>query len=133
LWTASVDKDGYGQIGSDFKPRTMLKAHRVAWLLGKGVVPHGKCVLHRCDNPRCVRLSHLFLGSDQDNKDDMNKKHRNVFHTRNPALKLSVAQVRAIRRRRTAGDTLQAIASLYGVTQSTVSRIATGVRRADVR
>lgn len=44
---------------------------RVSWALEQGPIPDGKWVLHRCDNRRCVRPSHLFLGSSQDNVDDM--------------------------------------------------------------
>ena len=131
LWTASVDKDGYGQLGSDGNraSRTMLKAHRVSWELANGPIGGGLAVLHRCDNPPCVNPDHLFLGTNQDNIDDMNRKRRNVFHRRNPSLKLSNGQVDAIRTRRSNGERLSSIAEDFGVTQGTVSRIANGLRR----
>jgi HNH endonuclease len=51
-------------------------AHRVAWELFKGPIPPDKWVLHKCDNPKCVRPTHLFLGTAQDNTDDMLQKGR---------------------------------------------------------
>jgi hypothetical protein len=50
----------------------MEKAHRVAW----GDVPENMLVLHRCDNPPCVRRSHLFLGRHLENQQDKVAKGR---------------------------------------------------------
>jgi hypothetical protein len=33
-------------------------------------------ICHRCDNPRCVRLDHLFSGTASDNMQDANSKGR---------------------------------------------------------
>lgn len=129
LWTASTDKDGYGQIGEGPSGGTMLKAHRLSWEFVNGPVPPGQGVLHRCDNPPCVNPGHLFAGTDQDNKDDMNRKGRNAFQLHNPSRKLTDAQVLEIRRRRSSGELLTGIAKAFGVAASTVSRIAHGVRR----
>ena len=52
------------------------QAHRVAWFLKNGVIPDGMCVLHKCDNGRCVNPDHLFLGTQQDNIADMRRKCR---------------------------------------------------------
>ena len=52
------------------------KAHRIAWELVHGPVPEKFCVLHKCDNPPCINVDHLFLGTQQDNLADMNAKGR---------------------------------------------------------
>ncbi len=72
-WSAGCDNKGYGAVR--FNGRNE-KAHRIAWLYSFGVVPNTLCVLHRCDNPPCVRPSHLFLGTRADNNADMTRKGR---------------------------------------------------------
>lgn len=51
-------------------------AHRVSYLMKVGSVFTSDVVCHRCDNPSCVRPSHLFLGTQADNIDDMYDKGR---------------------------------------------------------
>lgn len=72
-WTASVSY--YGMIHADGR---MQNAHRIAWSMAHGPIPHGAWVLHRCDNRLCVRPDHLFLGDAQANVDDMVAKGRHV-------------------------------------------------------
>lgn len=79
-WTGSrtMAGRGYGTIG--IGGRSTL-AHRVSWEIKNGPIPdgpghHGVCVLHRCDNPPCVRPDHLFLGTQKDNVEDMDTKGR---------------------------------------------------------
>ena len=52
-------------------------AHRVAWVKARGEIPAGICVLHRCDNPPCINVDHLFLGTQIDNILDCSAKGRN--------------------------------------------------------
>lgn len=75
LWTKSVDNGGYGGIsinGKDFL------AHRFSWFLHNGAIPKKLWVLHTCDMPSCVNPDHLYLGTHQDNMDDMVKRGRST-------------------------------------------------------
>lgn len=72
VWTASRHPKGYGWFQEGVRLR---KAHQVAWFLERGHWPE-MCVLHRCDNPPCVRYSHLFEGTQADNVRDMIEKGR---------------------------------------------------------
>lgn len=67
-WPGAMKVVGYGKVrwhGAE------VYAHRKAWELINGAIPAGLYVLHRCDNPRCIRPAHLFLGTHLDNMKDM--------------------------------------------------------------
>lgn len=68
-----VTNRGYGvlKVGN-----TRDKAHRLAWIAAHGEIPQGFCVLHRCDNPKCINPTHLFLGTKGDNNRDRKNKGR---------------------------------------------------------
>ena len=77
-WTGTRTKRGYGQLGVSGKTKW---AHRVSWEINNGPIPDGLFVCHHCDNPPCVRPSHLFLGTHQDNMRDMAEKGRGHWKT----------------------------------------------------
>ncbi len=54
------------------------RAHRVSWELTFGSIPNEMCILHKCDNRKCVNPGHLFLGTVNDNNQDMIKKGRKI-------------------------------------------------------
>lgn len=60
---------GYGEFHGKY-------AHRESWRIFVGPIPHGLWVLHSCDNPGCVRPSHLWLGTSLDNNADRDAKGR---------------------------------------------------------
>lgn len=78
LWTGWKSPTGYGSIHSGGRRAAgrQKRTHRVSWELHYGDIPDGACVLHRCDNRACVRPDHLFIGSQQENIEDMRQKGR---------------------------------------------------------
>ena len=72
-WSGVLTKNGYGRTTHKDRP---ISAHRLSYLIFNGEIPAGMCVLHRCDNRRCVNPDHLFLGTHRDNMVDMKSKGR---------------------------------------------------------
>lgn len=72
-WLGNDQRMGYGSV---FFMGRRQGAHRVAYEIEHGPIPGGASICHRCDNPPCCRPSHLFLGTHQDNMDDMAAKGR---------------------------------------------------------
>jgi hypothetical protein len=65
-WTAGLTHNGYGRFKLNGKTR---RAHQVAWELWNGALFYGNRrsadleACHSCNNPRCVRPSHVSPGS----------------------------------------------------------------------
>lgn len=122
LWRGSRRR-AYGRM--EYQGGT-YSAHRLAYLLAYGSIPFPLFVLHRCDNPLCVRPDHLFVGTPSDNMCDKVSKGRQ-FRPRGEkngkSAKLTWKEVAEIRRKR-ASNTLQQLADEYGVTISNISAIA---------
>lgn len=74
-WRGGISGDGYGSCLIGGK---RLGAHRASYLIAHGDVPMGLCVCHHCDNPKCVRPDHLFIGTYKDNMQDAVNKGRFV-------------------------------------------------------
>ncbi len=111
---------GFGIAGKCYR------GNRVAWMLFHGAIPAGSHVLHRCDNRRCVRPDHLFLGTNKINCEDMTRKGRSRFGERNSNVRLSPDDVIAIRDTYSKGGITQAeLGKRYGVSQSTAHCVIT--------
>lgn len=121
-WNGSLTEGGYGYFW--YEGRTG-KAHRFSWEHYRGrKVPDGRCVLHRCHNPRCVNPKHLYLGTFLQNSIDRDKAER----TGN--TKLTVEQVLEARIMHSDGCahcgrkfSIAEIAEKYGVSYWTISMV----------
>ena len=124
LWTGTRMTNGYGVILDNGKP---VLAHRASYGLFRGAVPADMFVCHHCDNPPCVRLDHLSLGTQQDNMRDTVSRGRHVRGDRVGTAKLTEAAVLEILQRYgTGGVTQKALAAEFGVRQSQIQAIVNG-------
>lgn len=134
-WQGYIMPEGYGQIGIP-KKNGVITTHRAAWEVTNGAIPDGMFVCHKCDNRRCCRPAHLFLGTHADNMRDMDEKgrRRTLRGEERPAVKLSEAAVRDIKARhirgihparRTGASTLE-LATEYGICKQYVQDIVKG-------
>lgn len=77
LWMGGKNLKGYGNYGyKQNKKAKTARVHRLAYSQEVGPIPEGMCVLHKCDVRNCLRPEHLFIGTIQDNVDDMCRKGR---------------------------------------------------------
>lgn len=72
-WRGAISNKGYGVL--TFKGKQVL-VHRAMYELALGPIPTGLFVCHHCDNRKCLRPEHLFVGSQRDNIADMMSKGR---------------------------------------------------------
>jgi hypothetical protein len=132
-WTGALMGKGYGAINEGGRRGRMLHAHRVAWVLTRGPIPPGLFVCHHCDNMRCVRPDHLFVGTNSENMLDCSRKGRlgvrrsgcgrgvtrNAGESNIHAL-LTLADVATIR---ASNDTDKILGARFGVSWHTVRAV----------
>jgi len=130
-WTGAK-LNGYGKIGvptgATRKSWRARSAHRVSYELANGPITDGLFVCHRCDNPGCVRPDHLFLGTQKENIADMYSKGREsgcgVRGEGNPSARFEAKDAALLRYLADCGVRQHRLIPLFGVTRSTVSRVA---------
>jgi len=77
-WKGPKNQKGYGQIytkrlGKKGRPYLV---HRIVWEMFNGRLSDDLMVCHHCDNPKCINIKHLFVGTAKDNFDDAVRKGR---------------------------------------------------------
>lgn len=123
-WQKCKDEHGYGFISYRGK---QLKCHRVSWMVFKGDIPKDACVLHKCDNPKCINPDHLYLGNMKDNVRDMMERGRNGYGVmdgmKHPNAKFTDEDVLWIRKQTYTTHICQELADKFGVSFMSIWRI----------
>lgn len=126
-WTGGKNSDGYGHFHIK---RKSYRAHRISFELFVGPIPEGMYVCHSCDNRACVNPSHLFLGTQKDNVQDMYNKSRQsnkrAKGENNGQHKLTEQNIYQIREMIEQGYSQREIAKRFDVSHQQISDIKSG-------
>lgn len=123
LWQGSINPRGYGNAGLF---GDALVAHRLSYLCENGELPPPPLILrHTCDVPSCVNPKHLIPGTHADNARDRSERGRTakMRGSENGRSKLTESDVMEIR---ASSETLEELATRYGVGVTTVSHARIG-------
>jgi HNH endonuclease len=125
-WNGCLNEHGYGLFGINNRSKL---AHRIAYKITIKD-PDNLCVLHKCDNPKCVNPAHLFLGTKKENTQDMLKKGRDYkpVGERSTTSKLTISDVVLIRQllsKRARGD-VKRVAEKFKISKRHAYGIAAG-------
>lgn len=130
IWRGAIKPNGYGKVSiGAAKASRWYYTHRIAYAMHNVTDPADLFVCHHCDNPVCCNPSHLFLGTDQDNKTDMVRKGRQgaARGVESANAKFAPVEVLSIRERyANGGVTCLEIAVEYGVDETTISGLVRG-------
>lgn len=134
IWWGAINNSGKG-YGHTLINRKHWQMHRLSYVLNKGPIPEGLCVLHTCDIRRCVNPEHLFLGTKLDNSADARAKGRlngylnlsNISKNGHRGRVLTYDQVCEIREKYAkGGHTNRSLAKEYGIGKSAIGYIIQG-------
>lgn len=118
FWTGTVQSKGYGLYNQ-------CLAHRLAYQLATGMNPGLLLVCHHCDVRLCCNPRHLFLGTAQDNSDDMKQKERQQRCAGEEASRAELTSANVVSIRNSLA-THRILAKQYGVSESTIASARTG-------
>ncbi len=127
-WIAAKSLKGHGRFRIDGK---LYSPHRLVYEWEHGEIPEGMLVCHHCDNPSCVRLDHLFLGTSSDNMKDAYDKGRlshwkgiRAYGEQHGHSKMTNETVRQLRKDRKIKNTsYRKLGKKYGITYTAVRKI----------
>lgn len=119
VWIGTRNQKGYGRFKAGNAP---IPAHRFSYELSNGKIPEGMLVCHTCDHPWCVNPTHLFLGTNAENMEDMVRKGRKKIVKGEEAgsSKLTDQDVFDIRAAFATGEGAITLAKKYGLNRQTI-------------
>lgn len=116
-WKGNTNKNGYGIF--PYRECSIQLAHRLAFFFEHPTEDQSLYVCHKCDNPICVNVNHLFLGTAKENSEDMVSKQRSTAF-------LTDREVFEILELAKTGISYRRIAKRYGVSRQHVGKIVNG-------
>lgn len=120
-WTGLTHPFGYGRFGYEKKKEL---AHRVSYNLHNPPLLKGQCVLHQCDNPKCVNPAHLKAGSRKDNAQERDVRNRTTKGEHCNQAILTDQQVRIIK---SSTKSITELRIEYGVAYGVIWSIKRGI------
>lgn len=116
-WNAGINSSGYGIFWYKGK---QCNAHRVAWIFTNGEISEGMEILHKCDNRKCCKPEHLYLGTQSDNMRDRVERTPYNRVCNLPKLHTSdIINIRSLKGVQSSRD----IGAIYKVDHSTILNI----------
>jgi HNH endonuclease len=133
-WQRGKNGKGYGQV---WYRGCGYVAHRLSFIVHCGAVPDNLCVLHKCDFRPCCNPEHLWIGSEQDNSDDMIAKGRpsharGELHPRAVLTNVAVSNIKGLLLRNPWCGLRAELARRHGVSKDVIKDIGSGRRYAHV-
>lgn len=121
LWLGAKTKKGHGL----FRLRgRLMKSHRVAFVLGGGILKPGQLVIHGpCNNSGCCRYDHLSAGTYKMNAEDRKRDGTNNDGARNGKSKMTTLLVISIRESYADGRSQASLAKEHNLDDSAIHRI----------
>lgn len=126
-WRLSLNEKGYGRMSLGWGNGRML-AHRYSWMVhNKKEISSEVCVLHQCDNAKCVNPAHLTIGTKAQNNREMAERNRSERGEKRYNAKLNDDNVLwAINKYRNGEMSQHEIAKKLGVCAMTINKAVNG-------
>jgi hypothetical protein len=140
-WQRAKSKQGYGimTVTLEGDKTRVYYTHRLIWMLANDAELGRKIyVCHKCDNPSCINLNHLFVGMAKDNQQDMSRKGRSCRGRKRPEEHRGFGIKKKLHTRvrkftneeileiKNAPGKVKDVAWVYGVSAGYVSRLKSG-------
>lgn len=114
VWKGALTPDGYPRVNR--QGNANRRGRRYWYEQHFGSIPEGLVVRHKCDNPLCLNIDHLELGTVEDNVQDRNIRGRTNNHC-------SQNLINEVHRLRAEENTYQQIADALNIKYKAVEYI----------
>jgi hypothetical protein len=98
--------------------------HRYLYIQKYGEIPKGLVIRHKCNNPKCINIEHLQIGTHADNVQDRVNHNRSAIGENNGRAKLTEENVKYIRQHSELNNTF--LGKKFGVNRCLIREIKKG-------